>query len=29
VQYIGALFVAPQHMGKGIGQALINHVKQS
>ena len=28
VQYIGALFVAPQHMGKGIGQALINHVKQ-
>ncbi|MWL75084.1 N-acetyltransferase, partial [Escherichia coli] len=28
VQYIGALFVAPSYTGKGIGKALINHVKQ-
>lgn len=26
-QFIGALFVATDHIGKGIGQALISHVK--
>jgi putative acetyltransferase len=27
-QFIGALFVATHALGQGIGQALINHVKQ-
>ncbi|WP_230353033.1 N-acetyltransferase [Lelliottia sp. WAP21] len=27
-QFIGALFVATAHLGKGIGKALITHVKQ-
>ncbi|STQ08030.1 putative acetyltransferase [Enterobacter cloacae] len=27
-QFVGALFVAPAYIGKGIGRALLNHVQQ-
>ena len=27
-QFVGALFVAPSYIGKGIGRALLNHVQQ-
>lgn len=27
-QFVGALFVAPSCIGKGIGRALLNHVQQ-
>ncbi|CDL35539.1 Acetyltransferase [Enterobacter hormaechei] len=27
-QFVGALFVAPAFIGKGIGRALLNHVQQ-
>lgn len=29
MQFIGALFVATAHLGKGIGHALIQHVQQN